>query len=106
MRADDGFWRRCGIPVLLALAVFSGLNALWNHRELHFAPAAYLSETLVIYLAGGSGLALALIWRSVRAGLIERRDLGLEPASWIAPRRLAAIAGIVLVAYGGFSGPR
>ncbi len=95
----DGFWRSCGIPVLVVLGGFTALNAVWNApplwQTLHVVP-----YPLVVFLLGGSGLALVFLRRALRTGWLTRHDLGLGLEGWTAPRRLAGLALVLLVSLG------
>lgn len=85
----------------VALAAFGGVNVLWNLEALHLYE--YVPHAIPAYLVAGSGLALVLIWRAVSQGLLTRRDLGLELAGWTAPKRLAGLALILFMGYGGYA---
>jgi len=99
----DGFWRWCGVPVLVSLCAFPGLNAIWNHPYLGNVLGPCVPYSITVYLVGGSGLALAFLWAAARAGRLSRNDLGLDRADWTAPRRLLGLAVIVAVTYGMFA---
>jgi hypothetical protein len=90
------------VPTLLAWVFFTGLNGLWNHPDLGNRVGAWVPYTVAVYLFGGSGVALLLLWGSARAGRLGRDDLGLGPRAWAPPRRLVGLALVVAVAYGGF----
>ena len=98
----DGFWRSCGLPVLVSTGVFCGLNALWKSPQWGPTLAGILPYPVVVFLLGGSGLALVFIAREVGAGRLTRHDLGLELAGWAAPQRLAGAALLVIASYGQF----
>jgi hypothetical protein len=100
---DNPFWRWYGLPVLLSVTIFSGLNALWNQPGLGDHLGAYLPYTVTVYLLGGSGLALAILWRSIRARLLTPNDLGLGLSGWTPPRRLVSLAAILTVIYWGYA---
>jgi hypothetical protein len=98
----DGFWRAVGIPVLLSVGAISGVNAIWNHPPT----APYVEAVpfaLPVYLLAGSGLALFLLWRSLRAGRLSRGELGLGLLGWTAPKRLAGLALLVFLSYVQFA---
>jgi hypothetical protein len=96
----DGFWRSCGLPVLVSAGVFCALNALWKNPRIGPTLAGVLPYPLVVFVLGGSGLALVFVTRALRTGRLTRHDLGLELAGWSAPRRLAGLALLVLFSYG------
>jgi hypothetical protein len=98
----DGFWRSCGLPVLVSTGVFCGLNAAWKSERWGNTLAGIVPYPVMVFLLGGSGLALFFIAREVRAGRLTRRDLGLELAGWGAPQRLAGVALLVIASYGQF----
>ena len=56
---------------------------------------------VAVYLAGGSGLAMAFLLWSARSGRIARDDLGLGPSGWTPFRRLGGLTAILLVAGAG-----
>jgi hypothetical protein len=98
----DGFWRSCGFPVLTSLGIFGGLNALWNLEPTR----SYLIGVpfpLVVFLIGGSGVALFFLRRALRTGWLTREDLGLALDGWTAPKRLAALFLLVVLSYGQFA---
>jgi hypothetical protein len=96
----DGFWRSCGLPVLVSLGVFGGLNALWQNPRIGPTLSGAVPYPVVVFMLGGSGLALAFIAAGLRAGRLTRHDLGLELTGWTAPRRLVGLALLVLLTYG------
>jgi hypothetical protein len=99
---QDGFWRSCGIPVLVCLGTLAGLNALWSYPP----PADYLNacpRPIAVYLLGGSGLALFLMRRALRAGWVKRTEVGIDSSGWAAPRRLAGLVLIAVFGYGMFA---
>jgi hypothetical protein len=79
------------------------LNWLWNHPKLSLAIPWFLPYTLLVYLAGSSGVALLLLWWALRAGRLTTADVGLGADGWTAPRRLFGLAVVLAVAYGGFA---
>ena len=99
----DGFWRSCGVPVLVSLGVFSGVNYLWKSPELGRTLARVLPYPLVVCMLAGSGVALVFVARALRTGRLTRRDLGLDMDGWTVPRRVAGLALLVLVGYGQFA---
>src|SRR5262249_39779789 len=96
----DGFWRSCGLPVLVSAGVFCALNALWKNPRTESTLAGVLAYPVAVFMLGGSGLALVFITRALRTGRLTRHDLGLDLAGWSAPRRLAGLALLVLFSYG------
>jgi hypothetical protein len=98
---QDGFWRSCGIPVSVCLGTLSVLNALWNYPPT----SNYLGPVGVwlVYFLGGSGLALFMLRRALRAGWVTRHEVGIDLAGWAAPRRLAGLALIAGFGYGMFA---
>ncbi len=103
MRQDDRFWRDYGFPALLSAVAFAGLNGIWNHPVLSLYVGPWFPSTVAVYLLGGSGLAVLLLWRAARGGQLAPSDLGLDLSGWSAPRRLLGLAVILFVAYGGFA---
>jgi hypothetical protein len=95
----DGFWRSCGIPVLVVLGVFTTLNALWNAPTLHEA-LLVVPYPLVVFMLGGSGLSLLFLRRALRTGWLSRHDLGLGLEGWTAPKRLAALVLLLILSPG------
>jgi hypothetical protein len=100
---DDRFWRVYGIPAAAALSILTGLNALWNHTALGAHVKGYVPYPVAIYLLGGSGVALLVLWRAIRAGRLAPRELGIDLSGWTAPKRLAGLALILALSYGQFA---
>jgi membrane protease YdiL (CAAX protease family) len=99
----DGFWRSCGLPVLVSTGVLAGLNALWTTPLPGGLDLKVVPYPLVVFMLGGSGLALLFIRAGLRGGWLTRHDLGLGLEGWTAPRRLAGLALLVLCGYGQFA---
>jgi hypothetical protein len=99
---EDGFWRACGVPVLVCLGTLAVLNALWNipPTSVYLRP---IPSVVVVYLLGGSGLSLFVLRRALRAGWVTRQQVGIDLRGWAAPRRLAGLALIALFGYGMFA---
>ena len=90
MRAD-GFWRACGIPVLLSLGAITAVNALRNYVVPD--DVRKYTYSFGLYPLAGGLLPLLLLWRAVRAGRKSRKELGLAPSGrgraatrWPGPR--------------------
>jgi hypothetical protein len=94
--STDGFWRGCGIPVLLSLGVFNALNALWNSPTTGDY-VKVLPYPVEVHMLAGSGLALFLLWRATRAGWVGRGEAGLDLSGWSAPKRLAGLTVLVIL---------
>jgi hypothetical protein len=94
------FWPHVGGPLLVAMATFACVNALWNLPAL----ALYdkVPPSLPTYL-GSSSVALALLWPAIRRGRLTRPDLGLDTSGWTAPKRLAGLALILFMGFGGYA---
>src|SRR6202030_25279 len=75
-----------------------GMNAMWNYSDIR----ASLSYATWVYLLGGSGLALAIMWAATRADRLSLEDLGLDLSGWTAPRRLLGLAVLLLASCGWF----
>jgi hypothetical protein len=95
----DGFWRSSAIPVLVVLGVFTTLNAVWNAPALHEA-LLVAPYPLVVFMLGGSGLSLVFLRRALRTGWLTRHELGLGLDGWTAPKRLAALALVLVLSLG------
>ena len=93
--------RRYFAPVALSMGVLAGLNALWNLPQL--AGRAHAAHDLVVYLLGGSGLAIVLLGSALRDGRLTKRDIGLDSSGWRPSKRLAGVVMIVLIGYGAFA---
>jgi hypothetical protein len=94
-----GFWRSSGIPVLVVLGVFTTLNALWNAPALREA-LLVAPYPLVVFMLGGSGVALVFLRRALRTGWLTRHELGLGLEGWTAPKRLAALVLMLVLSLG------
>jgi hypothetical protein len=104
MQPQPGFWSWYGFPVLVSVALFSGLNALYTLPTFaEIISAYYFLYSAVVAMAGGSLASLFFLGRCGRAGLLSRDDLGLGAAGWTAPRRLAALVVIAGLWYYGYT---
>lgn len=99
MQSPGRFSLRYGVPVVLSAATFCTLNLLWNLPGTSEYAGRLAYQPVAVYLVGGSGLAVALLWGTARAGRVTRGDLGLDPSGWTPPRRLGSLAVILLLAY-------
>jgi len=97
---ETGFWRSYGIPIVVAIVAFAGLNALSNNPTIGFY--RIVPQSLVAFLSS-SILALGLIRQAIRGGRFTRRDVGLAISGWTAPKRLLGLVVILLFGYGGFA---
>jgi membrane protease YdiL (CAAX protease family) len=88
-------------PVALSIGVLAGLNALWNLPQL--AGKAHAAHDVVVYLLGGSGLAIMLLRSALRDGRLTKRDIGLDSSGWRPLKRLIGVAMIVLIGYCAFA---
>lgn len=95
------FWRDIGLPIVISISAFSLANGLWNLPNLKLYD--YIRPSLPTYLVGGSGVALVLLWRATRQGVLSSRDAGLDTSGWTAPRRLTGVALVLLMGFGGYS---
>lgn len=100
MQQSGQFWTWYGLPVVLSLTIFGAFNAFWNRTTLGAALNLHYPYTLGVYLVGGSGLALGLLWRAGRAGRLNLSDFALGPSGWTPPRRLGALAVIAMLVIG------
>jgi hypothetical protein len=98
----DGFWRAVGIPVLLSLGIFTAANALWNYppTDRYLGAVPY---PVAVYLLAGSGLALVLLWRALRAGRLSREELGLALSGWTPRKRVAGLLLLFILSFGEFA---
>jgi hypothetical protein len=88
-------------PVALSMGALAGLNAIWNLPQL--AGKANAAHDLVVYLTGGSGLAILLLSRALRDGRLTHRDVGLELSGWRPSKRILGVTMIILFGYGLYS---
>jgi membrane protease YdiL (CAAX protease family) len=97
---DNRSWQSYLIPVVVAMGVFGGLNALWSLPQL----ALYdrVPHSLGVYLPSAL-VALGLIWLVLRKQTITRRELGLDTSGWTAPKRLLGLAMVMFMGYGGYA---
>jgi hypothetical protein len=103
VNGKGSFWRGYLIPAVICCGVFYGMNWVWNHPVWSYSLPPFLPYALMVYLVGGSGVALLVLAMANRAERLSTTDLGLGPSNWTAPRRLLGLAVIVAVAYGGFA---
>lgn len=88
-------------PVVLSMGALAGLNAIWNLPQL--AGQAHAAHEVIVYLVGGSGLALVLLRRALGDGRLTYRAVGLDSSSWSPSRRIIGTTIIVLLGYGMYS---
>jgi len=96
-------WKAYAGPVVLSMGTLTGLNALWHLPLLARYGIGVVEHSLLVYLLGGSGLALLLLWRALGDGRLTRQDIGLAPEGWSPARRLVGVGLIVFFSYGGYS---
>lgn len=88
------------LPVVAGMATVAVLNGLWSLPNLKLD--SVLPHALGVYLPTAL-VALGLLWWILRVGTLTQRDVGLDISGWTAPKRLLALAMILLMGYGGYA---
>lgn len=96
-----GFWRDCGIPVVVSMSAFCILNYLWNSPAL--ALYEVVPQAIPVYMVGGSLLSLVFLWDVRRRGVLSLDGAGLAPGGWKPWKRIFGLALIIFFAYGGLT---
>lgn len=85
-------WHDVGLPIVVSIGAFCGLNLLWALGGLD----RFIPKAVTVYMVG-SLLALAFLVRAIRRGTITLEELGLGARGWRPLCRLAGLVVTVLV---------
>ncbi|MCH8831032.1 MAG: phosphatidylserine decarboxylase, partial [Planctomycetes bacterium] len=101
MESANHRWRAYATPVAISFAAIAGLNALWHLPAL--SDKAQDVHSVLVYMIGGSGIALLLLWQALRDGRLTKREVGLDISGWRPWQRLLGVVIAVGIGYGNYA---